>query len=69
MRTMEEIQKDYAAAATTLGDVEYRIAVMEEDSRKIRRKMRQLNIEAQGVKNAEENKKLEEAASEQKAGA
>lgn len=59
-RTIDEVQREYAATATQLGDVEYRIGVMEEDSRKLRRKMRQLNIEAQGIRNEEENKKGDE---------
>lgn len=65
MRTIEEIQGDYAKAATQLGDLTYRISVIEEDARSIRRAMRKLNQEAAAIKNAEHNKAVEEAKNEQ----
>lgn len=65
-RTIEEVQRDYAATATQLGDIEYRLGIMAEDSKKLRRAMKQLNVEAQSIRNEEENKKAAEAASEQK---
>lgn len=65
-RTIEEVQREYAATATQLGDIEYRLGIMAEDSKKLRRAMKQLNVEAQSIRNEEENKKAAEAASEQK---
>ncbi len=61
MRTMEEVQQEYAKAATVAGDIGYRITVMQEDLRKAQRKMRQLNIEAQGIQNTKANEEKEQA--------
>lgn len=62
MRTMDEIGQEYTRTATALGDVNYRITTMKEEVRKLERKMRQLNVEAQGVKNAEANAELDKKA-------
>ena len=61
MKTMEEISGEYAQVCTQLGDIAYRISVFEEDARKLRRKLRQLNMEAAALRNAEHNKQVEEA--------
>lgn len=61
MRTMEEIQRDYAATATQLGDLTYRVSAIEEDMRGLKRKMRQLNTEARGIENAKHNAAVEAA--------
>lgn len=58
MRTMDEIGTEYTRMATALGDVNYRITTMKEEVRKIERKMRQLNVEAAGVRNQEANEAL-----------
>lgn len=55
MRTHEEVQTEYARVATMLGDATYRITTLKEDIRKMERKMRQLNVEAQGIANAKAN--------------
>lgn len=61
MRTIAEVQREYAETATVAGDISYRITVMQEDLRKTQRKMRQLNVEARGISNQEENEKKEQA--------
>ena len=58
MRTMQDVQKDYAAAATQLGDLAYRISAIDEDMRGLKRKMRQLNTEARGIENAKHNESI-----------
>lgn len=58
MRTIEDVQRDYAANATQLGDVLYRVSIMEQDASKLRRTMKNLNQEAAGIKNAEHNASL-----------
>jgi hypothetical protein len=61
MRTIEEVQQDYAKAATVAGDIGYRITTMREDLRKTERRMRALNTEAQGIANAKANAEKEAA--------
>lgn len=61
MRTTEQVQQDYVKAATIAGDIGYRITTMKDDLRKAERRMRQLNVEAQGIANAEANKAKETA--------
>ena len=61
---MEEIQRDYARAATIAGDLSYRITTMEADLRAAHRSMKQLNIEAKGVDNAKHNEGVNGTASE-----
>lgn len=60
MRTVEEIQAEYGQVAAQLGDCTYRMSVFEEDARKLKRKLRQLNIEAAQLQAAAHNKQLEE---------
>ena len=61
---MEEIQREYARAATVAGDISYRLNAMEADLRAAHRNMKQLNIEAKGVENAKHNQSIDASTSE-----
>ena len=65
MRTHEEVSTDYAKVATMLGDTNYRITTLREEVRKMERRMRQLNIEAQGIANAKANVEKETSSGEE----
>jgi len=62
-RTMVEVQTEYQQHAAVLGQVTYQISVLEEESRKTRRNMRKLNLEARGIQLAAENAAAKEAPS------
>lgn len=59
-RSIDEIKAEYGQVAAGLGDCAYRVSVLEEEMRKLRRKLRQLNLEAAQVQNEEFNKKVQE---------
>lgn len=58
MRTVEEIQKDYAQVCTVAGDLQYRIKCFREELDKANDKLKELNAEAMSVQSqpAEEAK-------------
>jgi hypothetical protein len=55
-RDIKEVQNEYAQVCSQLGDAEYKISVISEDCRKLKRKLRQLNIEASQIQNEQHNK-------------
>ena len=58
-RTLEDIQKEYSAQCALLGDISYKLTLLESDKRAMMRRLRKLNAEA---KTASEEKKDEPAA-------
>lgn len=64
-RDIKEVQEEYGRVAAQLGDCSYRLSVFEEDARKLKRKLRQLNIEASQIQNEQHNAAKEAADGQQ----
>lgn len=58
-RTIEDVQKDYNMQAAMLGDITYKMKVLESDAQRMQQRLHELNAEA-----IELNKPKQEAAHE-----
>lgn len=64
-RDIKKVQEEYAQVCSLLGDCSYRLSVISEDCRRLKRKLRQLNIEASQIQNEQHNAAKEAADGQQ----
>lgn len=58
-RTLEDVQKEYNAQAAVLGDLVYRIGIMNLDMARMKKRLKDLNKEAARIAGKSENKEEE----------
>lgn len=63
MRTVEEVQKDYAQVCSVAGDLQYRIACFKEELQKANDKLKELNAEAVSIQNQPKEETKNESSS------